>query len=331
MAIIVLVLAAAAALWLRPWETARAGAADGTLQLYGNVEIRDAALAFNGSEHVAEVLVEEGDPVKAGQVLARLQTDRLEAERDALDARLAAQQAVVDRLLAGTRPQQIAQAEAELAAAQARVDNAQRVVERLAETAASGASSAQGLDDARATLQVEQATVQVRSEALGLAREGPRQEDIDEAKATLAALTADRALLQRRLDDSTLTAPAAGYVQSRLLEPGEFATPERPVLTLALRDPKWVRCYLPEPDLGKVRNGAAARVTGDAFPGRAYDGQVGFISPVAEFTPKSVETSELRTRLVYELRVYVQDPHDELRLGMPVTVTLGTGGGTDGR
>jgi HlyD family secretion protein len=300
---------------------ARAGA-NGALRLFGNVDIRDAQLAFFGQEHIAEVLVEEGDRVAAGQLLARLQTDRLEAEIAGIEARIAAQRAALARLEHGSRPQEIEQAKAEVAAAEARLANTVREIARLETTASTGASSAQALDDARARFLVEQADAQVRREALSLAVEGPRREDIDRARAELAALEADLQLLQTRLADSELRSPSAGVIQSRILEPGEMAAPDRPVLTLALTDPKWVRAWVPEPDLGRIALGRAAKVHSDAFGGRSYTGQVGFISPVAEFTPKSVETAELRTKLVYEVRVFVNDPGDELRLGMPVTVDV---------
>src|SRR5262249_3724231 len=111
-------------------------------------------------------------------------------------------------------------------------------------------------------------------------------------------------------------------VRSRVMEPGEMASPSRPVLTLAITDPKWVRAYAAETELGKVRPGGRASVSVDSFPDRSFEGWVGFISPVAEFTPKAVEVEELRTSLVYEVRVFVKDPQDELRLGMPATVVL---------
>ena len=110
------------------------------------------------------------------------------------------------------------------------------------------------------------------------------------------------------------------------------SSPERPVFTLALTDPKWVRAWVPEPDLGRIALGMRATIRSDSFGGRTYEGRVGFISPVAEFTPKSVETRELRTRLVYQVRVIVEDPADELRLGMPVTVDVnGSSASGEGR
>ena len=104
-----------------------------------------------------------------------------------------------------------------------------------------------------------------------------------------------------------------------------MVSPQRPVFDLAIVDPKWVRAYVSEPDLGKLHPGMQASISTDSFPGVAYSGWIGFISSVAEFTPKPVETVELRSSLVYEIRVFVNDPQDQLRLGMPATVTLDVG------
>jgi len=124
------------------------------------------------------------------------------------------------------------------------------------------------------------------------------------------------------LKDAELFSPVNGIVRERIVEVGDFVTPQTPVLTLALADPVWVRTYLPESYLGRVRLGDHAAISTDSFPGKVYAGWVGFISPTAEFTPKSVETPELRTRLVYQMRVFACNPESELRLGMPATVTI---------
>ena len=123
-------------------------------------------------------------------------------------------------------------------------------------------------------------------------------------------------------DKATLRAPTAGVIRQRLLEPGEVAAPERPVLTLTLTNPKWVRAYVSEPQLERVKLGQAAEVESDGSPGAPLPGWVGFVSPEAEFTPKSVETEDLRPALVYEVRVFVHDEEDRLRLGMPVSVRV---------
>jgi membrane fusion protein PltH len=162
----------------------------------------------------------------------------------------------------------------------------------------------------------------LNQKALELALSGPRQEDVQQAEAQSRAIRARLRLLQKQLADSELRAPSDAVVRSRLMEPGEMATPERPVLSLAIINPKWVRGYASEADLGKIHPGMLASVSADSFPGHRYAAWVGFVSPVAEFTPRTVQTTELRTSLVYEVRVFVKDEADELRLGMPATMQL---------
>lgn len=292
------------------------------LLLYGNVDLRQVNLAFNGSERIETLLVEEGDRVHKGQTLGTLEMARIKASVAQAEARAEAQTQVVKRLENGTRPEEIEQARANVMAAQTEVHNTRRSFERLRETARAGATSQQNLDNAQAAYEMAQARLRVHQKALDLALLGPRREDIAEAHATLRANEANLYLLNQDLANATLISPTEGVVQNRLLEPGDMASPQRPVFTIAITDPKWVRAYVSEPDLGKIRPGMEAFVMTDSFPGKRYEGWVGFISPAASFTPKSVETTELRTSLVYEIRVFVKDPGDELRLGMPATVHI---------
>lgn len=295
------------------------------LLLYGNVDLRQVDLAFNNSERIAEVLVQEGDRITRGQVLARLDTSRLKPQAAAAEAVVDAQQAAVEKLHRGSRPQEIAQAEATVAAAQADRLNTQQQWTRLTSlsTLTSGrAVSEQDVEAAKAAMDSAEAHVAVAGKALDLARVGPRKEDIAQGEAQLRANQSQLELLRRELGDSELLAPGDAIVRSRLLEPGEMASPQRPVLNLAVVDPKWVRAYASETDLGRIHMGMPASISTDSFPGRVLAGWVGFIASVAEFTPKSVETEELRSSLVYEVRVFVQDPYDEMRLGMPATVLL---------
>ena len=294
----------------------------GAFKIYGTIDIRDAALAFTEQERIEIVLVEEGMRVKKGQVLAKLRTTKVDAAIKELRARIAAQQEVVAKLEAGSRSQEIDQARAEVQAAQARVANVSRTVKRLKATSRSGATSIQNYDDAKARLKVERAQLSAGQKALDLLIEGPRKEDIAAARHQLEALTAELEQLQVRLSDMILAAPADGTIQSRILEQGELAGPSKPAFVLALTDPKWVRAYIPEPMLGKINLGMTAQIFTDSLPGKALDGWVGFISPVAEFTPRAVATEDLRTQLVYETRVFVTDPTDILRLGTPVTVAI---------
>ncbi|MGH7796975.1 MAG: efflux RND transporter periplasmic adaptor subunit [Candidatus Binatia bacterium] len=320
-ALIVLVLAAAGFLW---WSARHDDDAK-ELALYGNVDLRQVELAFNNSERIAAVLVREGERVREGQILARLETARLEPQLAQVEAQAAAQRQVVQRLRNGSRPEEIAQARANLEAARAEAVNARLQHERLesaAEISGGRAVRQQDVDNANAAVQVAEARLAVNHRALDLALAGPRKEEVAEAEARLRASEAQAVLLRQLLADSQLISPIDAVVRTRVMEPGEMASPQKSVFSLAITDPKWVRVYVSEPDLGKVRPGMAATVEVDSFPDRRFQGWVGFISPVAEFTPKSVHTEELRTTLVYEVRVFVKDPGDNLRLGMPATAYL---------
>ena len=376
---LLIAIGAAAGGW---WWFTRAERAPKPLALYGNVDLRQVQLAFNNSERISAVLAQEGDRVRRGQVLARLDQSRLEpqvaqaaaqvaAQRQVVErlhhgnrpeeiaqarAQVAAQESIVEKLRNGSRPEEIAQARANVIAAQAEVVNARRRYQRLKSLSAVRlpdqsqvqAVSQEELDDAKAALDEAEAKLTVNQKALELSLAGPRQEEIAESEARLAlnrkalelSLAGPRkediaqaeaqlrgneaqlAFLRQQLADTQLMAPADAVVRTRLLEMGEMSSPQRPVFSLAIIDPKWIRAYVSETDIGKLRPGMTTSVAVDSFPNRHFEGWVGFISPVAEFTPKAVQIEELRTSLVYEVRVFVKDPSDELRLGMPATVSF---------
>lgn len=302
----------------------------GQLVLYGNVDLRQIELSFNDSDRIAAVLVEEGERVRPGQVVARLDTGRLAPAMAEAAASAAARAAEVERLHHGSRPEEVAQAQANVALARADAANAElqwRRADSLSRRTTGQAISRQDLDSARAGLDMARARLAAAEKARDLAVAGPRSEDVAAGEAELRAAQARLELLRRELADAELRAPAEAIVRSRLLEPGEMASPQRPVLDLAVTEPKWVRAYVSETDLGRIHPGAQATVTADGFPGRTFPGWVGFISSVAEFTPKTVQTEDLRTNLVYEVRIFVRDPEDVLRLGMPATVRIGGSAG----
>ncbi|MGE5191042.1 MAG: HlyD family efflux transporter periplasmic adaptor subunit [Deltaproteobacteria bacterium] len=323
--IIVTALLVAAAAGLVGWRLTRPKPKRTEIVLYGNIDLRQAELPFNNSERIAAVLVQEGDVVKPGQVLARLETSRLEPQVAQAEAQAAAQEQLVEKLHHGSRPEEIAQARANVASAEADMTNARRKFERFQALAEKNAISRQDRDDARAALDVAEAKREVSEKALELAVLGPRREDVLQAEAQLMAYQKQLEFLKQQLKDAELVAPVDGVIRTRLMEPGELASPQKPVFSLAITNPKWVRAYVSEPDLAKVRDGMRAAIVVDSFPERSFDGWVGFVSPVAEFTPKSVQTEELRTSLVYEVRVFVRDATNELRLGMPATVHLPLG------
>lgn len=321
--LLVLLLGVAAALaW---WQLAYPQEDASRLRLYGNVDIRQVSLAFTLSERLTRVEAEEGDRVTAGQLLAQLDTQGLQLKQRRVQAAVAAAEQQLTRLKNGTRPEEVAQARAQAEAAQAELTLAESRLARLQDVARRTEGrgvSAQDLDAARAQQQAAQAALEARQQALQLAVKGPRQEDIAQAQAQLEGARAELAQLDYQLEQSSLYAPQNGVIRARLLEPGDIASPQRPVYTLALLDPKWVRVYVDEPDLGRIKPGMAARVLTDTAPQRPIEGRVGYIASVAEFTPKTVQTETLRTDLVYEVRILVEDPEDRLRLGMPATVEI---------
>lgn len=292
------------------------------LTLYGNVDIRQVQLAFNGSDRIDSMLVREGEAVRKSQLLATLDTTRLQQNVALLDAQLAAQQQVVNRLKRGNRPEEIRKARADANAARIGAQNAEKTYHRLEDLVARKFVAKQQADDAKAAADAAQAKYESAQATSRLEVMGARVEDIAAAEATLKANEAALALARKQLADTSLYAPADGIIQDRILEPGDMASPQLAVYTLALTDPIWVRAYVQGPDMGKIHNGMRAEVTTDSYPGKRYRAWLGYISPSSEFTPKSVETTEVRSKLVYQVRVFVCNPQNELRLGMPATVNI---------
>ena len=298
--------------------------------VYGNVDLREVELAFVVQERVRRVRVEEGDWVRAGDLLAELDPERFQALVAGREAELDAARHRLAELERGSRPEEIERARAELAAAQAAALEAELSHARVEQLVREKLASPQSRDDARAALDTARARVIAAEQTLQLAVLGPREEVVAAARAQWRAAEAALAVARKDLADTRLLAPSDGVIQARVLEPGDVAGPQRPVFTLALTDPIWVRAYLPGPELGRVRPGMAAEVTTDSFPGKVYRGRIGYVSPSAEFTPKTVQTPDVRSSLVYQVRILVPDPGGELRLGMPATVRIPLGGADDG-
>lgn len=295
------------------------------LELYGNVDIRQVNLAFLWPERIKEILVEEGDAVKAGQPVATQETDTLKLE---IEQAKAAEEAAYQSYLAlknGSRPEDIAKAQAAVKVAESRVLLAQQDFNRVdgiyKSTRGQGVSE-QAVDTQKSQLQVAKNELLSANKSLELANIGPRKEDVAQGLARWQQAKAQRSQLELKLAQSTLYAPMDTTVRSRLLQPGDMANSQVPVLALAINSPKWVRAYVNEVNLGKVKPGQKAYVSIDAYPNLKIPGHVGFISSVAEFTPKTVQTPDLRTNLVYEVRILVDDKDNHLRLGMPATVSF---------
>jgi len=294
--------------------------------LQGNVDVRQVNLGFKVAGRISEMKVDEGDRVTAGKIVASLDRSYFADEVRLARARVAAQTAVVARLENGTRPEEIAQARAVVAEREAAVALAEATLSRQQDLADRGVSAHQRHDEATAASEQTRAALKSAQQTLKLAEIGPRREDIDTATAQLEAENAALAQAERRLADADLIAPGEGVVLTRVREPGAIVGAGETVYAVTITSPVWVRTYVTEPDLGRTRPGMSVEVQTDG--GKTYRGQIGFISPVAEFTPKSVETKELRTSLVYRLRILVDGETAGLLQGMPVTAVVKSGKGS---
>ena len=311
----VLIAAGAAAIYLKQEKKAA------PFTLYGNVDIREVDLGFRVSGKLLHMRFEEGDAVKKGDILAVLDDEPYRNELAVAAARVARAKAQLQKFESGSRPQEIRVARAKVEEAKAVYNNALREYNRQKALRSTNATSQKALDMARASHDEAQARLHSARESLALIQEGFRSEDILINRQNLEEAKAQYTVAQTVLDDATLVAPNDGILITRISEPGTIVGAGAPVYTLSLRDPVYIRAYVAEPDLGKVAPGTKVEISTDATDA-TYSGTIGFISPRAEFTPKNVETADLRTDLVYRLRIVAVDPDNGLRQGMPVTIRL---------
>ncbi|MEQ1104455.1 HlyD family efflux transporter periplasmic adaptor subunit [Acinetobacter ursingii] len=320
--LVVLIIALA---FVAYWYWNKDKSSEQELTLYGNVDIRQVSLAFEQAGRIQRLNVQEGDQVQQGQILAELNTDALDIQKQQAQAQLNVQKQAVIAQQVGTRPEQITQAQAQLASAQAQLEKATKDVQRLqslSNSTAGQAMSQQELDFARASQKTAAATVKEQQANLVLLEKGARAEDRAATKAQFDVSQANLNLIEYQLSQSVLRSPVNAVVRARLQEVGDMTTAQKVVYTLALTDPKWVRVYANEQQLGLIKMGNQAQIFRDSQPNQPISGKIGYISSVAEFTPKTVQTEDIRTTLVYEVRVYVNDPHDQLKMGQPVTVKI---------
>ncbi|MCI5896539.1 MAG: efflux RND transporter periplasmic adaptor subunit [Candidatus Aphodousia sp.] len=290
------------------------------LKLYGSIDMRTVELAFEESGRLESLSVEEGSSVKAGDVIGMLDQSRYRIARDQALSDVGVAKANLDLLLAGPRIEEIDVTKAKLKAAEAQLVLSDRTCRR--ERSLKNASSQLAKDQACYTAQVDRANRDEAKRTLEMLQAGTRAEEIEVARAELAASKTRLADAERALGNCRLVAPADGVVRTRMKEPGDMVSSNSPIFEIALMNPLWARVYIDEVHLGQIKMGQEVAVSVDSYPDRSFAATVGFISSVAEFTPKTVQTEAIRTNLVYEVRLTVRDPEGLLRLGMPVTARL---------
>jgi HlyD family secretion protein len=344
------------------------------IHVSGNIEVTDVEASFKIPGRVVERPVDEGQTIAKGDLIALLDTSALEKDVALRKAELAAAQAALAELKAGSRPEEIAAAEAiykkakylhdelvagsrpeEIATADAAVKQAEasaRFAEqenkRQSDLFKQGAVPEQDRDLAQANYDSAVAKLHQAQAQYELVKKGPRQEDIDQAAAAMAQAEQQYILVKKgprietiqqaeahvgqaqaalelaetELGYAKLTSSLSGVVLSKNIEPGEYVVPGTPIVTVADLTNIWVRAYINEPDLARVKLGQKARITSDSYPGKVYEGRVSFISSEAEFTPKTVQTPKERVRLVYRIKIDITNQNMELKPGMPVDADI---------
>ncbi|MCV9878205.1 secretion protein HlyD [Brenneria izbisi] len=290
------------------------------LTLYGNVDIRTVNLGFRVGGRLMALDVDEGDSIRPGQKLATLDNAPYQNALHQAQANVASAQAQLGLLQEGYRREEIAQVRSQLAQSQAAYDYADSFYQRQQGLWARRSISANELDDAKTARNQALATLQAAKDKLSQYENGNRPQEIAAAQAALAQAKAAQAQAELDNTDTELYSPSAGVILTRAVEAGSMLTAGNTVFTLSLTSPVWIRAYVGERDLGRAVPGSEILIYTDGRPDTPYHGKIGFVSPSAEFTPKNVETEDLRTDLVYRLRIIVNDADDQLRQGMPVTL-----------
>jgi HlyD family secretion protein len=383
--ILIVVVLIAAGIGVYMWRTGQFAGPHNSIQVSGNLELTLVDISFKTAGRMVELNVREGDPVKKGQVIARLDAAQLEQQKirdiaaiasaqSAYDqlrttiefqqatidsdistrrAEVAQAQAHLDELNAGSRTEEVQQADSSVNEARAQVDLARSDWDRAQTLYKDQDISTSQYDQARTKFNAAAAVLAQAQQRAAMVKEGPRKEEIAGARAQLARaqaavgtaeanrielrrkqeeLVARRAEIDRaraqvgitdaQLNDTTITSPIDGVVLVKSAEPGEVIAAGTTIVRIGDVDHPWLRAYVGETDLGRVKLGAKARVTTDSYPGKIYNGVVSFIASEAEFTPKQIQTKEERVKLVYRIKIDVENPNRELKNNMPADAEI---------
>lgn len=290
--------------------------------LSGNIEAHESLVSFKVQGRIVDLPVEEGQWVDRDVVLARLD-DADYRQRVLIDeASVRVRESNLALALAGTRSQEIEAAQQAVLDAEADLQQKRLDFDRAANLFKRDAISAQDRDRAETAFKRSEAAFRSAQQRYAEAREGSRKEEIAIARANIGHANASLGLSRVNLDYTVLRAPSSGIITVRQAELGEVVVPGTPIVTMADLDHVWLRAYIAETDLGRIRWGQEVTITTDTYPGKQYRGRISFISSNAEFTPKSVQTYKERVTLVYRVKIDVENPNHELKPGMPADARI---------
>ena len=290
---------------------------DNMIRISGNIEATEVNVGFKIPGRIVSLSVQEGDWIEKGKVLSTLDEEDLRQRLEVARATLRSAQARLSKLLAGSRPEELKEAEAALRQAQYDFENRRAQYERVKPLFERGVIAKEAFDNAETGFKVARAAVDRAAENYQLVKEGPRKEDIEDARAQVEQARASLKLAETQLGYTTLYAPLSGVVLVKSSEIGEVVNPGTSILTLADIENVWLKAYISETDLGRIKWGQEVIVTTDLQPQKEYRGKISFISSQAEFTPKNIQTEKERVTLVYRIKVDLPNPTRELKPGMP--------------
>ena len=295
---------------------------DGPIHASGHIEATEIRLAAKVGGRLLEAPLEEGDTVTAGEIVARLETIDAEHQLAQARAKVEAADAQLRLLLAGTRAEDLRRAEDQMAQAQAELDAARRDHDRLSGLADRGSATEKSRDDAATRKEIAERAVAAARAELDKLVAGPRRQEIEAARAQRASAEAALAAVEQQITDATVLAPTGGVVTTRVAEPGEILPPGATISVLTDLARPWLTVWIDEPSLSRVILGQQVTVLVDGSD-RTFEGTVSFISPVAEFTPKNVQTPDERAKLVFRVKVQLANPDGLFKPGMPADAYFG--------
>ena len=305
------------------------------IRVSGHAEATEVRLAPDAGGRILTLTVNQGDRVQTGQTVLTLDTRDVELAIDRAKAERASAEAQVKVVQAAARPEDVRQAESQIvtakadqSAAQSELTSAEQDLERFEALLKSNSGSRKQRDDAatrrdvaRDRVSAAQSRVRTAEETLARVRAGARREDVDAARARVTVVSAQIASLEKTLGDATLSSPVAGLVTEKLVEAGEIIAPRAPAFVVVDLDHAWADVFVPEPVVPLLRMGQPATVFTDAG-GAGIAGTITYVSPKAEFTPRNVQTAEERSKLVYRVRISVDNKNGILKQGMPVEAEI---------
>lgn len=288
---------------------------------YGNIDTRTVNVGFRFIGKIENITKDEGQVVKKDEILVKLDTSSLEQSLEELRANIVASKTELLKLQSGYRQEEILEAQSAMQEATENLNKTKDTFNRQSTLFKTKSTSEESFILSELNYKQAQATLNKTQALYELRKNGYRNEDIKIQEANLKALEAQEQKLKIDLNDSTIKAPTNGVILTRFKEIGSIANAGESVLEIAKTDEFWVRAYVDEKNLGEIKPGLKMSIQTDSRA-KNYEGFIGFISPVAEFTPKNIETEELRADLVYSFRVIVKNPDDKIRQGMPVTLKI---------